>query len=159
MYPDKYDLNYQDNTRISFFSLPYESFNNWSAHIIKLWGHVFPTAEHAFQYAKFIDNHPDIATMILQAESPWRVYQITNQYRALSPNDWSSKKVKIMKEIITAKVHQHGDVRERLMSTGSLEIAENSPWDDFWGLGPKGDGENMLGKIYMDIRTKINSGS
>ena len=31
-------------------------------------------------------------------------------------------------------------------------IYKNSPTDNFWGLGPEGEGENALGKIWMKIR-------
>lgn len=35
----------------------------------------------------------------------------------------------------------------------------NAVWrDDFWGWGPNRDGQNMLGKLWMEIRAAIRSG-
>ncbi len=42
----------------------------------------------------------------------------------------------------------------QLEKTDNREIVENSPIDDFWGIGPEGNGENQLGKPWMKIRDK-----
>ena len=60
-----------------------------------------------------------------------------------------------MEEIFRAKVLQNEDVKERLLKTGQRKIIENSPVDSFWGIGPKGDGQNMVGKIWMKIRDEL----
>jgi predicted NAD-dependent protein-ADP-ribosyltransferase YbiA (DUF1768 family) len=39
-----------------------------------------------------------------------------------------------------------------------LDIVEDSPKDDFWGWGPKRDGRNELGKIWMLLRSQLRSG-
>ena len=60
-------------------------------------------------------------------------------------------------EIVKAKYEQHADVRKVLGRTGTRQIFENSPVDDFWGLGPNGDGGNALGKLWMKIRIRFQS--
>lgn len=157
MYPDNYDLNFEDDKTIAFFSLPYEAFNNWSAHKVKIFGYEFQTAEAAFQYAKFKDSAPDLARQILEAPSPWQVFQIAKANRDKTPPDWKQSKLAIMEQIIRTKVDQNSDVKQRLMDSGTKTIMENSPWDSFWGAGPDGKGENNLGKIYMKIRKEIAS--
>jgi predicted NAD-dependent protein-ADP-ribosyltransferase YbiA (DUF1768 family) len=31
-------------------------------------------------------------------------------------------------------------------------IVENSPFDDYWGCGKDGSGQNKLGQILMEVR-------
>jgi len=155
MYPDTYDLNFEDSGTVAFFSLPYEVFNNWSAHSVTIWNRTFPTAEHAYQYAKFSDADPAVAQQIASAISPWLAFQLSRKHRNLTPASWNEKKVSVMTEIITAKIEQHPDVKDRLIKTGIRKIVENSPWDSFWGIGPSGDGTNMVGVIYMQLRDSL----
>ena len=62
-----------------------------------------------------------------------------------------------MKQILQAKANQHDDVRDVLRKTGMREIVENSPVDDFWGGGPNKKGQNVVGKIWMNIRDRYLS--
>lgn len=153
MYPDEY-LNTEDSATVRFFSSPFDPLNNWSAHQIKLWGKVFPTAEHAYQFKKFDMTDSDIAQKIFDAPSPWAAHQLAQTYKAQARDDWDTLKYSIMHEIIVAKADQHVDVRERLKKTKGRTIIKDSPMDSFWGCGADGLGENNLGKIWMDIRGK-----
>ena len=42
-----------------------------------------------------------------------------------------------------------------MLSTGSADLMEASPWDTFWGLGKKGDGQNNLGKTLVRVREQL----
>lgn len=68
------------------------------------------------------------------------------------PKDCHGKKVLIMEEILRAKVTQHESARDALQRSGTRIIYENSPIDDFWGVGPDGKGKNMIGVLWMKIR-------
>lgn len=57
-----------------------------------------------------------------------------------------------MEELLHAKHEQHEDVQEVLKKTDRKKIVENSPTDHFWGIGPNNDGQNMIGKIWMNLR-------
>lgn len=156
MYPDsKLNLNYETDDAVYFFTTTYEPLSNWSAHQVRIWGHLFPTAEHAFHYRKFIDTAHKLAEKILKAPSPWAAMQIERANKSLRRPDWQDVKVEVMKEIIIAKMDQNKDAQECLLKTGSKKIIENSPWDNFWGIGPDGKGENRLGKILMDVRESL----
>ena len=61
-----------------------------------------------------------------------------------------------MEEILRAKTEQHEDVRDVLKKTGKRTIIENSPVDSFWGIGYDGNGQNVVGKIWMKIRDELN---
>ena len=46
-------------------------------------------------------------------------------------------------------------LRDKLIATGDAYIEETNNWgDEFWGVC-HGFGENMLGKILMEIRKEI----
>lgn len=155
MYPDvSASLNYETADAVYFFTTAYEPLNNWSAHKIEIWGQSFPTLEHAFHYKKFTDTRPEIAEAILRAPSPWAAMQIERKNKASRRAEWQEVKLAVMEELVRAKVAQNDDVRERLLSTGTKNIYENSPWDDFWGYAD-GKGRNNMGKILMRIRREL----
>ncbi len=156
MYPiSGKNLNREDDESIYFFTPAYCSLDNFSAHAISLWGEDFATAEHAFQWKKFADSNKDIADTILVANSPHLVKEISNANKDKQPKDWHERKVHIMEEILRAKANQHADVRGALKRSDTKTIVENSPVDSFWGIGPKGNGQNIVGKIWMQIRDSM----
>jgi hypothetical protein len=67
-------------------------------------------------------------------------------------------KVDVMRDILRAKVAQHEYVRRKLLATGDRELIEDSWRDDFWGWGPNRDGQNMLGKLWMEVRAELDHG-
>jgi ribA/ribD-fused uncharacterized protein len=74
-------------------------------------------------------------------------------------SDWEEVKVEIMKGAVLRKFETHQDIRQRLLATGELELVENAPSDYFWGCGADGSGQNMLGKILMDVRDLLREGT
>lgn len=48
-------------------------------------------------------------------------------------------------------------MQKKLLQTGDPRIIEDSPEDDFWGWGPNQDGENKLGKIWMQPRKRLGN--
>lgn len=69
------------------------------------------------------------------------------------------QKVDIMEKILRTKLAQHPEAVDALEQSGNEEIVEDSPTDYFWGEGTDGSGQNMLGKLWMKIRTEHHSGS
>jgi len=60
-----------------------------------------------------------------------------------------------MRDILRAKVTQHEYVHRKLLATGDRELVEDSWRDSYWGWGPDKKGTNMLGKLWMEVRTEI----
>lgn len=158
MYPasDK-QLSQETKDTVYFFSHAYDPLNNWSAHIVEIWGNKFPTVEHAFHYRKFSDTYPEIAAKVLNASSPWAAMQAARKYKNEVRPDWHEVKIGIMTEINRAKFIQNEDALECLLKTGNKKIVENSPWNSFWGCGENGKGKNMMGKILMQIREELRT--
>ena len=120
---------------------------------------MYPTSEHAYQASKFEDE--ELIEEVRAARSPMESKNIAKKYKDRQIKNHSEIKVGIMKEIVRAKIEQHDEVRETLLSTGDAVIIENSPVDAFWGGGADQNGENQLGKILMSLReefrNKLNS--
>jgi N-glycosidase YbiA len=156
MYPDSGEnLNKETKEAIYFFTPAFYPLDNFSAHNVHIWGMIFPTVEHAFQWKKFSVSHPEIAKNILVAGSPEAVKKISSSNKDKVLEQWYNERAAVMEEILKVKAEQHEDVREILRKTGTKTIIENSPVDKFWGIGPDGKGENMVGKIWMKIRDSL----
>lgn len=157
MYPEPdQQLTYQTDEAVYFFTHAYDPLSNWSAHAVDIWGQRFPTVEHAFQWCKFADTEPDIASAILRASSPWAAIHVNRTIgKGKLPHDWHEKRARVMEELLRAKALQHEDVRACLTKTGGRKIIENHPVDSFWGCGPEGDGANTMGVLWMKIREEL----
>lgn len=69
--------------------------------------------------------------------------------------DWDAVKVKIMHLLLKQKFYS-GELCDKLLSTGDSYIEETNHWNDrFWGVC-NGKGENMLGRLLMNIRDELN---
>lgn len=150
------NLNRETKDAVYFYTPPFYHLDNFSAHAVKIWGKIFPTVEHAYQWKKFASKHPKIAKNIFESKNPSAAKHIADENKdKISPAWFRGQRVRVMEALLRAKTKQHADVRKKLGETGKRLIAENSLTDDFWGIGPKGDGENMVGKIWMKIRDEL----
>lgn len=150
-----------DDERVGFYERDHYYLSNFSAFAI-YWRFVrWPTTEHAYQASKF---SPDsvIHEQIRYAYSAHDAFKIAemNAKNATMYNwgkDGVNAKLLTMKEILRAKTDQHEYVRRKLLATGERELIEDSWRDDFWGWGPNKDGQNQLGKLWMEIRSELRS--
>lgn len=132
----------------------YGCFSNFSRHVIELDGIKWPTTEHYFQAQKYVgtDRYMEIA----EAATP-RIAADLGRDRSLPLRpDWEEIKDEMMLTALRAKAHQHPEIRNLLLSTGShTTIIEDSPIDYYWGCGADGSGKNMLGKLWMKLREEL----
>lgn len=109
----------------------------------------FPSVEHAYQAAKttkrserarFLTGTPG------QAKRAGRQLQIRD--------DWEQIKVETMLLLLRAKF-SHSGLAYLLRGTGSAHLEEGNTWGDtFWGVC-RGQGENMLGRLLMQVRSEL----
>lgn len=145
-------------TVIGRFSGPYECFSNFSEHAVNVFGFDFPTAEHAFVYAK----NPDAWLPAWLDRTPGQVKRLGRRIE-LRPN-WEDIKLDCMTAIVGRKFAQHKDIAGILLDTGIATLIEGNYWHDvFWGMcnghcksGPHAlYGDNELGCILMDVRNDL----
>ena len=140
--------------RVCFYEQEFYVLSNFSAFTLE-WNETrFDTSEAAYHWEKF-PNYPTIQHEILFAPSAHAALEAATRHKANRIPDWDKVKVGIMREILRAKAAQHPYVRRKLLETGARELVENSWRDDFWGWGPNRDGQNMLGKLWMEVRAEI----
>jgi ribA/ribD-fused uncharacterized protein len=114
----------------------------------------FDTSEHAYHWEKFPGEF-HVRDLIKRSRSAHEAYQIAQNHKHLQREDWYEVRVHIMKRILQAKVEQHEYVYRKLMQTEDRPLIENSWRDPFWGWGIKKDGKNVLGNLWMEVRTEL----
>jgi ribA/ribD-fused uncharacterized protein len=117
-----------------------------------IWNRImWPTSEHAFQWAKTDD--PTFQDAIRRAPTPRDAKRIGRQ-APLRP-DWDETKTEIMKGILLAKFVNE-PLRSRLLATDPHPLAEVNDWGDMvWGVNRAGQGENRLGAALMWVRDQL----
>lgn len=70
------------------------------------------------------------------------------------PN-WESEKLVAMQAALHVKFTSYPALRELLTSTAGAVLVEASQNDNFWGAGRNGAGENKLGHMLMELRSKF----
>ena len=141
--------------RVCFYEQDFYVLSNFSSFQVALWDMVFMTSEHAYHWRKFYETDAFVAMKVFCATSAHEALAIATRERGKRRKDWDDVKVDIMREIIRAKAAQHEYVRRKLLATGDRELVENSWRDDFWGWGPNKDGQNVLGKLWMEVRAEL----
>lgn len=141
--------------QVFFYEQEFYVLSNFSAFQLYWKGQTFMTSEHAYHCEKFPGRESHIRHAIRSAPSAHEALQVARRHEMAVRSDWSLVRVDIMREILRAKVEQHEYVKRKLLETGERELIEDSWRDAFWGIGPNKDGQNMLGKLWMEIRAEI----
>jgi ribA/ribD-fused uncharacterized protein len=151
--------------RVCFYEQDFYVLSNFSSFTLKWKGRRFDTSEAAYHWEKFATLQYDgqdalrrtICHDIRIAESAHEAFKLAYAFKHIRRRDWDQVKVQIMREILRAKAAQHEYVSRKLLATGERELVENSWRDDYWGWGPNRDGQNMLGRLWMEVRSELAS--
>lgn len=149
-------------SQVFFYEQEFYVLSNFSAFRVVMecrslgFSRIFYTSEEAYHWFKF-DHLPGrgVQQLLDDVTSAHAAFQLAQQHKALRRPDWETAKVDVMRGILRAKAKQHEYVRRKLLHTGERELVENSWRDNFWGWGPNRDGQNMLGKLWMDLRSEL----
>lgn len=78
------------------------------------------------------------------------------KHKSSDMSDWLHKRVEVMNTILFEKF-KNPELRRMLLSTSDKYIEETNWWGDtYWGVC-NGVGENMLGKIIMNLREYLRN--
>lgn len=155
--PDSPHHKLDTDTQVFFYEQDYYVLSNFSSFTLQWKGLRFDTSEAAYHWEKF-DQTPWIQDLIRLAPSAHEAYKIAQRSRYYYPKEWwNDRRVYIMGNILRAKVAQHEYVHRKLLETGIRELVEDSHRDSFWGWGPDRKGQNMLGKLWMEVREEIRA--
>jgi ribA/ribD-fused uncharacterized protein len=117
---------------------------------------VWSSVEHYYHAQKFLKfaeqeavrNAPTVKEAIERGTTVGRSFRL----------DWTRHRLGAMREAIRAKFAQSEDLKAKLLATGDVELIRDSKLDDYWGAGAENLGENMIGKILMEVREELRNG-
>lgn len=153
-YRDKWMFEKVDDY-IGFYPREFYCLDNFSAFGVEYQGVYYQTVEHAYQSLSFLGADDKLAETIRNCHSAHEAQKKSHDNKSKRASDWDNRKLLVMGALLREKVKQHPYVMKKLMETGSYLIVEDSPKDDFWGIGADRKGENYLGKLWMKIRDDI----
>lgn len=137
---------------ITLFVGEHKFLSNFYPWKIEYQGIVYPTSEHAYQAAKSMDKSERLA--IAAATSPG-VAKKMGKLVVMRRVSWDPDvKIDIMRNILRLKFSTPF-MAGKLLATGDAPLVEGNTWGDrFWGVC-RGQGENHLGRLLMEIREEI----
>jgi hypothetical protein len=139
------------DTQVFFYEQDFYVFSNFASFKLFWNGISFYTSEVAYHYEKF-RGLPAIQDIIVAQASSHDSFKAAIELKEHVRSDWMDVRVDIMRDLLRAKTAQHEYVKRKLLATGDRELIEDSWRDDFWGWGEDGLGQNMLGKLWMEVR-------
>lgn len=141
--------------------------SNFEKCYIKYKGHLFATTEQAFMWEKavFFNDH-ESASKILREENPAKAKKLGREVKNFDDSKWSKVCYEIMYLINYEKYFQNTRLKNILLNTGDKMIIEANPKDTRWGIGLSAEddrvldesqwqGENLLGKVLMQVRQEL----
>lgn len=133
---------------INSFRGDYYFLSNMSPSTIRIGELTFDNLEAAFQAQKNpAEAHRFVGLSGFDAKKLGRTVELRK--------DWTLQRVAIMKWLVTEKFTQTPFLKHKLMGTQDALLIEGNTWNDtFWGMC-NGVGQNMLGKILMQVRTEL----
>lgn len=138
---------------ITFYESRHYYLSNFSAFAVVWDGLSYPTSEHLYQALKFEGAH--MRELIRNQSSAHEAMKKAQLCKTSYRLDWAEIKVSVMEEVCRAKLEQHPYIQRKLMETGGAPLVEASPIDSFWGWGPNKDGQNHLGRVWMNLRQEL----
>lgn len=148
----KYCCSHTDNEIKGFFG-PWRIFSNFHLCDVEYGGLIFPSAEHAYVFAKLETPTADDYSIITGLTAAG--VKAYGRSISLRP-DWEDVKYRVMHLIVKDKFTRHEDLKQALISTGTKYIEETNSWGDtYWGVDIKKGGQNNLGKIIMAVRESV----
>jgi len=144
------DYIIHDENNVKGFFLDYRFLSNF--HVADVWyeGILYPSTEHAYQAAKTLDENVRREFLTLTCNKA----KHKGQEIGLRPN-WESIKYDVMFAVVFDKFFRHQDLRDLLISTGDKYLEETNHWKDRYYGVCDGTGQNVLGKILMEVRKII----
>jgi ribA/ribD-fused uncharacterized protein len=129
-------------------------------------GRTFRWAEEYFFHKK-AEICGDFAAIqkIKEAESPVECKHVGGSIKH-NQTAWKQQEIAVMKKALQEKFCQNETLKDFLVGTGNLQLAEASPTDKFWGTGvglgkeestnpSLWPGKNQLGKLLMELRNEL----
>jgi len=122
-------------------------------------GTIHKTLTHCMLYARFMGVNDRYAEIIQKTEAVFFARKKA-ALRCARPQreNWRSEEREVLMCALESKVEMNADLQEQLLSTGDEMIVYVSDDPNMRALAVNsrdGTGDNMLGRLLVDLRTKI----
>ena len=129
-----------------------------SRHAFQLEDRIWPTVEHYVLAMQFSDERKQEKIRLL--DDPMKARKVGKTGFFQRPrSDWDSVKRVYMTRGVYTKCQAHPEVAAALLATGDDKIIENDQYDYYWGCGRDRRGNNIYGRILMEVRDKLREES
>jgi N-glycosidase YbiA len=117
-------------------------------------GETWPSTEHYFQAQKFVRDRDRerIRSSGLAVDAKRIAW---GQLSARARPDWDNLRISAMRRALDSKFAQYGVARHTLVNTWPMPLVENSPSDEFWGIGADGAGADVMGNLLEEVRNEL----
>jgi|SRR5262245_9463276 len=147
---EKFEGVVHDAKTIAGFVEEYRWLSNFFLSRVEWEGRVYGSAEAAYQSGKYPKAERDVF-MTLDPHDAKKLAD-TKPYDSAA---WAGRKERTMREVVWAKFAQNPELAKKLLATGDRYLEETNWWgDNLWGVY-RGEGQNLLGKILMDVRARL----
>lgn len=142
--------------------------SNWYPSNFMVDGIQFSSMEQFMMYRKAICFHDEcIAEKILGTKDVAKIKALGHAVKNYDENYWNGVRQVIVYEGLLAKFSQNNELKDNLVNTGNVILAECAVKDRIWGIGlsmkdenrynrSKWRGENLLGYTLMMVRERLN---
>jgi hypothetical protein len=93
----------------------------------------------------------------LRASTGQKAHELGTKRFKRKVKGWKDKRRVWMTRALYRITAEYPSVKTSLLATGDTLLIETSLYNHYWGIGRDQRGENMLGKVWMDIRQKIQA--
>lgn len=148
------DLTFENAVKVSRFDTD-NPLSSCSAYPIVLEDKNWLTVEHYLQ-ANLVASSI-LSGQIEKAESGRQANAMARPWYRFKRKGWKNMRRVLLTRALYTKVQMYDDVAKALLETGDQLIVETSQYDHYWGVGRDQRGDNMYGKVLMDVRSKLQS--
>jgi len=132
----------------------YAFLSNFYPSTIWVDGKSYATVEHAYQCHKTLDESTH--EVIRNAKDPAVAKKLGRG--VVIRSDWNDVKIPLMRSFVKAKF-ESPFLSHLLIGTDDSILVNGNSWNDrVWGVC-RGSGDNLLGKILMEIREDLHQAS
>lgn len=129
----------------------------------------FINSEQYFMWKKLKFFDPDniqLEYTLLSSTNSKFIKNCGRKVRYFDQSKWDDIKYSFMKEAVYLKFSQNEKLKLLLLNTKQYMLVEASPFDYIWGIGismedsvrgVKWKGQNLLGKILMEVREQLKN--
>lgn len=143
--------------------------SNWAHYSFVLDGVTYNCVEQAFMAAKAKQAGDTETLDLVMATSDCKEQKrLGRATKNFVSEAWDDIKFDSVYRACLAKFDQNPDIKQQLLATGNLILAEAADYDTVWGIGLAADhpdatnpskwkGTNLLGQILMKVRANLKN--